>query len=160
MRPTTRSERIPLDVLRGFALLGILVINVRYFAGPLKQINSPGQEPQDLWTWFVGTLLFEDKMIAIFSMLFGAGIVLMGMKTISRQFLRNLWLFLIGAAHAYGLWHGDILMVYATCGLLLMPVQRLPGALLAPLAVALVLAGFLIDPLSYISKNLYASFLR
>src|SRR4051812_3528681 len=80
--PVTAAERLTtLDALRGFALLGILTMNVQYFAmigiayenptayGDLTGLNYA--------VWYVGALLADTKFMAIFSMLFGAGIVLM-----------------------------------------------------------------------------------
>lgn len=145
--PTQPQQRIvALDVLRGAALLGILVINVRYFAMPLSALNDPtwpsGELSQsDFFSWFFGTLLFEDKMIALFSMLFGAGIVLTAKRSLGLHLSRQAWLFMIGAAHAFLLWHGDVLMIYAVCGLLLTLVRRAPASLLIPAGILCVLTA-------------------
>ncbi len=141
-----RNRLLSLDVLRGFALLGILVINIRYFAGPLGWTNQPampGGELRDLdfWTWFGGTLFFEEKMIALFSMLFGAGLVLTAGRKMALHLSRHFWLFVIGATHAFLLWHGDVLMIYAACGLLLTPLRRASAALLLPLGITCVLGS-------------------
>src|SRR5690242_768839 len=116
--PLPERDRIySLDVLRGVAVLGIFVMNLRNFALPLQEFNNPAfPEPPartiDLWAWAIGDIFFEDKMIAIFSMLFGAGIVIMsgraaplGFRPALLHYRRMFWLFLIGLAHAYGLWY-------------------------------------------------------
>jgi hypothetical protein len=70
-----------IDVLRGVAILGILVMNVRNFALPLRDFQRPsaagGMGVSNLAAWLGADLLFEDKMIALLSLLFGAGLVLM-----------------------------------------------------------------------------------
>lgn len=145
--PTTRADRIrSLDVLRGVALLGILVINIRYFSMPLGALNDPshaagGLEPVNFWSWLVGTLLFEDKLIALFSMLFGAGVFLTTRRGVLLQGRRMVVLFGIGAFHAYVLWFGDILMLYASLGLVLILVQRLPSRTLLVLGILCVVAN-------------------
>lgn len=145
--PTQVHERIAaLDVLRGLALLGIAVINVRYFAMPLRAGNDPSWPDgkladADFFSWFFGTLLFEDKMIALFSMLFGAGVVLTAARPLWLHLSRQAWLFVIGAAHASLLWHGDVLMIYAVCGVILTLFRRAPAALLIPAGILCVLGA-------------------
>ena len=90
-------------------------------------------------------LLGDMKFMAIFSMLFGAGIVLMierleatGRPAIGIHYRRMVWLLLIGFGHAYLLWHGDILVSYAICGMLVVWCRRLPPVVLALLGLAMV----------------------
>ncbi|MAW62048.1 MAG: hypothetical protein CMJ94_14620 [Planctomycetes bacterium] len=145
--PTQPQQRIvALDVLRGVALLGILVINMRYFAMPLRALNDPSwpggaMSDADFFGWFLGSWLFEDKMIALFSMLFGAGIVLTAQRSLRLHLSRQWWLFVIGLGHAFLLWHGDVLMIYAVCGLLLTLVRRAPASLLIPAGILCVLGA-------------------
>src|SRR5580698_6695997 len=83
--PVKRTERISsLDVLRGFALLGILVVNMDDFAGPSARHDIPLASafvgPHAHWnliTLFLKWTLIETKMRALFSMLFGAGVILL-----------------------------------------------------------------------------------
>lgn len=128
--PVSPAERIQsLDVLRGVAILGILIMNIQGFA----MIQSAYLNPSaygDLTglnglVWKLSHLIADMKFITIFSMLFGAGIVLMsdrvlaqGGKPVRRHYRRILVLLVIGIAHAYLLWSGDILVVYALSGLL------------------------------------------
>ena len=78
----------------------------------------------NLFVWFASHLLFDMKFMAIFSMLFGAGVVLMadrraaaGKPSAGVHYRRMLWLLLFGAAHGWLLWYGDILVTYALCGM-------------------------------------------
>jgi len=129
--PVSAAERFTsVDVLRGFALLGILAMNIVGFAWPGPAYGNPlrgaGFEGTDRAVWFFNHLVFEAKMMTIFSMLFGAGLVLMGERASARGALlrgvyyrRVLWLLVIGAIHAYLIWDGDVLFLYAECGLVL-----------------------------------------
>src|SRR5574341_938111 len=111
MGPVTEAERIrSLDVLRGFALLGILVMNVQSFAMPFSAYTHPTVYGDltgvNFAVWLTGQLLVDQKFITIFSMLFGAGIVLMTSRLQARgerparwHYRRMLWLLLIGLLH-------------------------------------------------------------
>ena len=128
--PVGERQRIAaLDVLRGLALLGILGMNIRSFAGPFSTYLNPlvmyDYSGISRLAYWVTTLLFDTKMISLFSMLFGAGALLYAEKrsepevsTTRLWYRRNVWLLLIGLAHAYLVWEGDILVVYSLCGLL------------------------------------------
>ena len=128
IEPVSLNKRIAsLDVLRGFAVLGILIMNIQSFAmieaayinpaayGDLTGLNK--------WTWILSHAFGDMKFLSIFSILFGAGIYLMtskaeskGLKPNRLHVRRMFWLLVIGLAHAYLLWHGDILVTYALCG--------------------------------------------
>ena len=128
-RPTAPSERIAsLDVLRGIAVLGILVINIQLFSMPFTALNNPTVygdfSGANYWAWFVSHVFAEQKFMTLFSVLFGAGIVLFtrskertNQPAIRLHYRRTGWLLLIGLAHAYLLWYGDILVTYALCAL-------------------------------------------
>jgi len=131
------SERLEsMDVLRGFALLGILPINILSIALPgmtfMNPMISGGFTGGNYALWWVSYLFFEEKMMTIFSMLFGAGLVLMTdrMQQSKRSpaaffYRRAAILLVIGLAHAYLLWPGDILVSYALCGMLVYPLRKL-----------------------------------
>ena len=79
--PVTGVERIDsLDILRGVAILGILVMNIYAFAMPFIGYTNPlvigGAEPHNVGTWLVTHVFVDQKFLSIFAMLFGAGIVL------------------------------------------------------------------------------------
>lgn len=128
--PTIQKERLAsLDVLRGFALLGILAMNVMTFAMPLAAYANPTVMPGyggfDVWVYRIIHIVFDLKMMALFSMLFGAGVVIWANKpaelarpgSLRWIWLRRMfWLFVIGMIHAWLIWEGDILVSYALCG--------------------------------------------
>lgn len=149
-------ERIgSLDTLRGFALLGILVMNVQTFAMPISAYINPtvwgDLTGANYLVWLLGHLLTDQKMMTIFSLLFGAGIVLFTDRAVARgrsaarlHYRRTLWLLLFGLAHAYLLWFGDILFLYAVCALVVywfrgLAPRRLIATGLAVMAVSSVL---------------------
>jgi uncharacterized protein len=144
--PVEREERInTLDVLRGFALMGILLMNITDFALPtwayaiplgtmLPVFSGPHARVNTL-AWMLRWVLAEGKMRALFSMLFGVGAVLLtdraerrgGGDRVADIFQRrNMWLLLIGFLHGYLIWNGDILFWYAVAGLIfLYPMRKL-----------------------------------
>lgn len=148
--PVAPARRIAsIDVLRGLALLGILIMNIPIFALSSAAFFNPpaagGFEGADYWTWFVSHMLFEQKMMTIFSMLFGAGIVLFAEKAIAKRgkaaglhYRRMAWLLVIGLIHAYLIWEGDILTTYALCGMMVYPLRFLRPRLLIPIAIVLL----------------------
>ena len=123
--PVAPTERVlSIDVLRGFALLGILVMNIQTFA----MIESAYFNPTAFGdftgvhaaVWLLGRLFADQKFMSIFSMLFGAGVILMfdraerkGSRFGRIWFRSCFWLLMIGIVHAYILWYGDILFPYA-----------------------------------------------
>ncbi len=155
LAPVAPGERIAsMDVLRGVALLGILPMNLLTgFALVSAAYFNPavdgGFDGLNRAVWLGAHIFFDMKMMAIFSMLFGAGLVVMteradaaGTPLAGRYYRRLGWLALIGGVHAYLLWFGDILLMYALCGMLLYPLRRLRarwlivlGALALPVAM-------------------------
>jgi uncharacterized protein len=142
MLPVQPAERIELlDILRGFALFGILLVNFDAPAGELwPALDSRVVSALDF--------LVYGTFYPLFSLLFGLGFAIQLMRAREARrgttllFVRRLaGLFIIGTAHAVLLWNGDILFTYAFLGLLLIPLQRLPIAALA--VVALLLLGSL-----------------
>lgn len=142
-----------LDVLRGFALVGICVVNVEFFNRPVAESGmgmAPGLQGLDWFAAWVVAYFFTGKFWTIFSLLFGMGFALMleRARVAGRPFLPA-YLRRIGALLAFGLlhhcllWSGDILISYAFGALLLLvtlfaPGRRLLGAILACLALALL----------------------
>lgn len=127
--PVSGTDRIDaLDLLRGFAVLGILVMNVQSYGMPGSAYFFPtsfgDMSGLNGLVWWIGDLFFESKFITLFSLLFGAGVALMsdranaaGRGFAGLHYRRMGWLLAIGLIHAYALWHGDILVTYAVCGL-------------------------------------------
>jgi uncharacterized protein len=108
-----------------------------------------GATGPDLGVWVVLHVLAEGKMRALFSLVFGAGVVLLTSRLEGRAdvadiyYRRTLWLLLFGIVHAYLLWHGDILYPYALCALALYPFRRMSarGLLIIGAVTLLLLAG-------------------
>jgi len=134
--PTDPADRIvALDALRGFALLGILVINIWLFGMPTIASFNPTLYGDftgaNYLAWLVSHVFFEQKFVTLFTFLFGAGMVLfLESKERKNQpgrrlhLSRTFWLLVIGLGHAYLLWYGDILVFYALCGFLVVWVWR------------------------------------
>jgi len=139
LAPITREERIDsLDALRGFALLGILPANVLFFGMYFAAANDPtvagGATGLNLASWALFRILIEGKMRCLFSIVFGASVILLTARAEERSgaaadiyYRRNLWLLLFGLAHAFLLFFGDILYGYALCALILFPFRKLPA---------------------------------
>ena len=135
-RPVAEKERIVnIDVLRGFALLGILPMNIQYFsmigAAYLNPTAYGDLHGANYLVWLLSHVLADEKFMTIFSMLFGAGILLMtshiesaGKRSAALHYRRMGWLILFGVAHAYLLWSGDILFTYGMCGLVVYPFRK------------------------------------
>lgn len=134
VRPGTRINSV--DVIRGFALLGILFANIP-FANNAPSLYQSGSvslgTPQiDNILHFIYQMLIERKFVTIFSILFGFGFyVQMQLNAVDANSFRSyfirrmLLLLLIGTVHAYFIWNGDIIRNYAICGLFLLLVYRL-----------------------------------
>ena len=145
--PVTRAERIEsLDVLRGFALLGILIMNIQSFsmisAAYLNPTAYGDLTGANFAVWLLSHLFADQKFMTIFSLLFGAGIVLMaeraastGARPAGTHYRRMLWLILFGLLHAHLLWFGDILYTYGMCGLVVYLFRKLPPRWLIPLGL-------------------------
>lgn len=137
LTPVSEPQRIvSLDVLRGFALLGILVINIQSFSMIFSAYMNPTAYGDltgaNYWVWLLSHVLTDQKFMTIFSMLFGAGIVLLSSRVEARgqsatgvHYQRMFWLIVFGLLHAYLLWWGDILFLYGICGLVVYLFRKL-----------------------------------
>jgi uncharacterized protein len=137
-----------LDLIRGLAVLGILTINIASFAAPTSASFSPNL-PQpgstaDNWAFAFSLVLFEGKMRALFSILFGASLLLFierreeqGRDGPGLQVRRLAWLALIGWLHFALVWDGDVLFIYACIGFGLLFMHRTPPGQLLGIALAL-----------------------
>jgi uncharacterized protein len=150
------SSRIfSLDVLRGIALAGILVVSIWKFGGfsmneqTRLRLGPHGGNYKLMETVYI---LVEGKMRAIFSLVFGAGMLLFLSKPVDETQLkkpdsfmrRHLWLMLFGIFNAVVLlWPGDILFHYAIMGILFYPFCRMKpkGLLMAAILVTLIYCG-------------------
>jgi uncharacterized protein len=150
--PVDEPHRISaLDTIRGFALLGILLMNIigmgMYGAAYDDPTVTGGSTGLNLWVWIVMHVLAEGKMRCLFSMIFGASVVLLTSRLERRRdaadiyYRRTLWLILFGVAHAYLLWVGDILYPYALCGLALYPFRNLAARRLLVIGTGLLIVS-------------------
>jgi uncharacterized protein len=116
-----------LDALRGFAVMGILAMNIAAFDMPFMAYLSPavygGDTGANLASWFVSYIIFDGKMRGLFSLLFGASMMLIigraeakGESGAKVHYARMFWLALFGLAHFFFIWFGDILFLYASIG--------------------------------------------
>ncbi|MEM9131533.1 MAG: DUF418 domain-containing protein [Planctomycetota bacterium] len=148
--PVTAGERITtLDTLRGFAVLGILVMNSIGFFLPLGsyfRIDGPGTETAPDWVIAIGAEVFVDqRFMALFSLLFGAGVVLFadrvearGDNPVGLSLWRNTVLLGIGLLHGL-LWFGDVLLIYALCSPVVLALRNASAQVLLRAGTGLVL---------------------
>ncbi len=137
MKPVEKTNRIQsLDLLRGIAILGILIMNIQSFAMPSSAYNNPlafgDLSGFNKITWILSHLFADQKFMSIFSILFGAGIILITEKkelltgsSLKLHYTRNLILLLMGLLHAHLVWYGDILVAYALCSFIVYPLRKL-----------------------------------
>ena len=136
-----------LDFIRGCALFGILIMNIVGMGlGPAYDNPTVmgGDTGVDLWTWFVVNVTFEGTQRALFSILFGAGVILFTSRPDSTDayFRRNLWLIAFGLFNAWILlWGGDILYFYGLTALFLFSFRNLSGRKLLGLGIASFVLG-------------------
>ena len=158
LTPVSSGERIAsVDVVRGLAVLGILLMNIVGFAFHVAAYADPtaagGATGINLWVYAINAVLVDGKMRGIFSLVFGAGVVILASRAAERgaaadaadiHYRRMYWLLLFGTLHAYFLWWGDILYPYALLGLFLYPLRRVrPRRLIITgTIIALLITGF------------------
>jgi uncharacterized protein len=155
LKPISSSERInSIDIIRGVALLGILLMNITGFGlykAYFNPINSGGSTGLNLTVWWINSMFFEGTMRGLFSMLFGAGIFLFTNRTSENTwgsnvtdlfFRRLLWLLFFGVIHSYLLlWDGEILYAYAIAGMFAFSFRHLKPKQLIIWATVFLLIG-------------------
>ena len=153
--PVYTADRIQtVDMIRGLALLGILLMNIPYFGvdpSAFYGIVTGSHNTKDYYTLAVVTSLFDGTMRGLFSMLFGAGMVLFtinkkqvpGGVTVAEYYYRRLlWLVVFGLFNAYILlWDGDILFYYGLLGMLLYPFRKTRARWLLLIGIACIGIG-------------------
>ena len=153
--PVSTSERIlPLDIMRGFVLCGILLMNITGF-GLANAYSNPtvsgGSTGWNLYAWVTTNMFFEGTMRALFSMLFGVGSFIIldrldkrhaGIKAADIYFRRLLWMLVFGLIHGYLLlWSGEILYDYAIMGFLVFSFRNMAPKKLILIALLLFSIG-------------------
>lgn len=145
--PVSTQERIEtMDALRGFALLGILMVNILFFCGPAQEnFMRPWREAAHPWLQAGVTWLVQGKFYCLFSFLFGMGFSVQTSRLEARGaspakvYSRRLMVLLvIGLLHGVLIWMGDILAAYALVGFLLLAFRKRQPKTLLWWAVALL----------------------
>ena len=145
--PVQEPARIvSLDLIRGVAVLGILLMNAVSFKfghGPYFNLSAGGSETWLDWAVGIfGEVFIDQKFMGLFSLLFGAGMILFidrasgrGRHAVLLNLRRNALLLLIGVLH-FLLWDGDVLMAYAVSSVFLIALRKLPNWALISLGIA------------------------
>lgn len=159
LKPVEKSERLhSLDILRGVAILSILVINIEFFAQPMAKLVNPSLSSDfagfNYYIWLIKEFVFFGKFWSIFAILFGAGAYLLITRAEEKgkasgiadiYYRRLFWLLLFALIHAYLIWNGDILYDYAIVGLFLYPLRKLSVRTMF-IAVAILLILYTLRP--------------
>lgn len=148
------AQRIEaLDFVRGAALFGILLMNITGFGLPdayVNPVNAGGADGANLWAWIVTQVGFEGTQRGLFSMLFGASVILLTSRLEASgrpdaadiYFRRNLWLIALGFVNAFVfLWYGDILYAYGVIALFVFAFRKMPPKRLLILGVGVLMLG-------------------
>ncbi|NND95156.1 MAG: DUF418 domain-containing protein [Flavobacteriales bacterium] len=163
--PTTVGERIhSLDLLRGFALLGILIMNIVSFGHiGTAYINpniGPGLEGYNGAVYAFSHIFADMRFMGLFSLLFGAGLVLFSERAIIKghkpgkyHYRRMFFLLIFGLLHAYLIWMGDILVTYALCGSLIFLIRKWKIKNLLILGSFLWLLPITLGTLTYLASS-------
>jgi len=169
LNPVAREKRIDiLDSLRGFALLGILIMNIPFFSTPYQIASNPFIKGElsglNYKLWWIQSVFFEGAMRGMFSMLFGAGAFLLldrlekrgaGLETADIFYRRTIWLIVFGMVNAFVfLWPGDILFNYGICGMFLFVFRHSKtSVMLSLIGVCLVIGTLVPTGKMYMAKD-------
>jgi len=137
--PVRSKERFSsIDIVRGVALFGILLMNIVGFGHGLwyEEFQQEGAaQGANLWSWIITSTFFEGTQRTLFSILFGAGVIILtsraekaggGIGVADIYYRRNIWLIAFGMVNAYLLlWDGDILFFYGVVALFLFPMRNM-----------------------------------
>ncbi len=154
--PPARIET--LDFIRGIAVMGILIMNIIAFALPQAAYDNPraagGATGWDLATWAASFVLIDGKMRGLFSMLFGASLLLVAERAEAKgesaarvHYARMAILLLFGLAHLWLFWWGDILHHYALIGAVALAFRKMA----VPQLMASALCAILLQTIAYAS---------
>ena len=152
LRPVAAAERhLSLDLLRGLGVMGILAVNAVGFAQPMSVYLSPELSPHPLVgaegaAWWVVQTFFHYKFVTLFSMLFGVSILLVGGERADKPrgaLLRRrlFWLLVIGLIHGLVIWFGDILLLYACTGFIVMLMRSWSAKRLFTVSLTVIILG-------------------
>lgn len=153
--PAPYLRILQMDVMRGFAVLGIYLVNITIFALPVSnEALAIALHDSDALNTLIATFTdtyVEGSMRGLFSLLFGASALIFldearlqnrGLELVDRYYRRTLLLILFGLLHAFVLlWPYDVLYDYGVLGLFLFPLRKLSARILAMLGIALLVIG-------------------
>jgi uncharacterized protein len=160
-QPINLKNRInSLDLIRGFAVLGILIMNITSFSQIGMAYMNPtigaGLEGYNQYFHGFNYIFADTRFMSIFSMLFGAGVVLFtqrieakGERVAALHYKRMFWLLIFGLTHAYFIWVGDILVAYAICGSLVFFFRKKSIRTLFIIAIVLFLIPISLNFMTY-----------
>lgn len=162
MTTTSNTARqTSIDAVRGFAVLGILLMNIAGMGLPLFAYIDPtyagGADGANLWMWAANFVLADGKMRGLFTMLFGASMLLIADRAEggrlgpnATHYRRMFWLLLFGLLHAYLFWYGDILVCYAIAGAIAFLLRKRSVAMLLGLGAGMLLVFLALNVLGAI----------
>jgi len=170
LAPTSEGKRITaLDILRGFAVIGIFVVNIQVMSCHFSHrgvCNAQWTSALDNTISMLIKLFFVHKFLAIFSFLFGVGIAMQLYKQIRKNnpdpwfFIRRMaGLYLLGMLHILLFWSGDVLHIYALLGLLLIWLMRKSNVLLIGAGIAFFVFPFYHQVFGFLNNLLQFSFI-
>lgn len=147
---------VSLDILRGLAVLGILIMNIQSFSMPSAAYINPTAYGDlhglNRWVWILSHMLAGQKFMSIFSMLFGAGVIIFSENAISKgkncallHYRRMGWLLVFGLIHGYMMWYGDILFTYGLCGMLVFVFRNISPKKLIWIAIGFFSVPIVLD---------------
>jgi uncharacterized protein len=151
--PVGAGERlVTLDFIRGVAVLGILFANITALAQPYIGYLWPpaldgGMRESDGWVWVFQLVFVDGRFRGLFTLLFGAGIMLFMERAWARgqgrwlQFRRLAWLLLFGLIHFFLIWRGDILTLYAVWGMAALLAVRMEATKLLAIGITVFVFG-------------------
>ena len=166
---TAGGNRIrSLDITRGVAVMGILAMNIYAFALPGAAYFNPtaygGANGLDWLTWAFNFVFIDSKMRGLFSVLFGASTLLVMERALATSrrpgvahFARMAWLLVFGLIHFYFIWWGDVLVLYAMCGVILFLFRKLSSRALWRWAIGVLTVAFLFTSLQAIGLQMARS---
>ena len=163
------QRHISLDAMRGFAVMGILAMNIIGFAMPEWAYISPAAYGTDTLAdkiaWAFSFVLIDGKMRGLFSLLFGASMMLIIDRAVAKgesaaqvHYRRMAWLALFGLAHYFFIWFGDILFLYAIIGMIAFRFRNWPPAVLIKVALIIFAVGLALWGLQFGGLQLFQYF--
>ena len=162
----SEQRHISLDAMRGFAVMGILAMNIIGFAMPEWAYISPAAYGTDTLAdkiaWAFSFVLIDGKMRGLFSLLFGASMMLIIDRAVAKgesaaqiHYRRMAWLALFGLAHYFFIWFGDILFLYAIIGMIAFRFRNWPPAKLIKVALIIFVLGLALWGLQFGGLQLF-----